>query len=178
MLKIVLSTIGLLAAAAVAVVWLGSRLPSAHRARTALRLAAAPEAVYARISDVAQAGTWRKDVKAVELLPVADGEAGFRLTDGNGTITYRIERAEPPHRFVTRIADTDLGFGGRWTIEVLPDGSGSRVAITEDGEVSSPVFRFFSRHVFGHYRTQEAYLAALAASFGETARSERLPEPT
>lgn len=176
MLKTILVVLGLLAGAALTVVWLGSRLPVTHRARSMLRLAATPEAVYARISDVAGAARWRSDVKAVALLPVENGEAGFRLTDGNGTITYRIERAEPPHRFVTRIADTDLGFGGRWTITIEPDGGGSRIEVVEDGVVSSPLFRFFSRYVYGHHRTQEVYLSALAASFGEHAHSQRLIE--
>ena len=176
-LALIAIAIGLLMLAALAVFWIGSRLPAAHRARSQLLLAATPEAVYARVSDVARFGRWRTDVTAVEPLPPENGEAGFRLTDRNGTIRYRIERAEPPSSFVTRIADTDLGFGGRWTITIEPDGSGSRVRVTEDGEVTSPLFRFFSRYVFGHYRTQEAYLRALAASFGETTRSERLPEP-
>jgi uncharacterized protein YndB with AHSA1/START domain len=176
-LKLALIVFVSLLLTALVALWLGSRLPIAHRARSQVRLAAAPAAVYARVSDAAQFGRWRADVKKVELLPTENGEAGFRLTDGNGTITYRIERAESPSLFVTRIADTDLGFGGRWTITIEPDGTGSRVRISEDGTVSSPLFRFFSYYVFGHYRTQETYLAALAASFGETARSERLPEP-
>jgi hypothetical protein len=112
-------------------------------------------------------------VTSVELLQGSSGEPEFRIVDGNGAIRYRIEEATRGQRFVTRIMDTDLGFGGTWTITLEPTVSGTRVRITEDGEVSSPLFRFFSRYVFGHHRTQAAYLTALAASFGDAAVVQR-----
>ena len=41
-------------------------------------------------------------------------------------------------------------------------GSGTRVSITERGEVYNPIFRFLSRFVFGHTGTMETYLRDLA----------------
>ena len=61
-------------------------------------------------------------------------------------------------RLVTRIADTGLPFGGQWTYELVPDGEGTRLTITEDGEVYNPLFRFVSRFVMGHTATIERYL--------------------
>ena len=70
---------------------------------------------------------------------------------------------EPPRRLVTRIADEDLPFGGTWTYRLEPDGGGTRVTITEDGEVYNPVFRFVSRFVMGHDATLRTYLDDLEA---------------
>ena len=175
-LKIIISLVAVVALLAATIFVIGKNLPLRHRAGTWIDLRAAPEAVYDRIVAVDHAREWRSEVKSVDLLPEENGEAGFRIVDGNGAITYRIEQADRPRRFVTRIADTDLGFGGRWAIDIEPRAAGSRVRIVEEGEVTSPVFRFFSRYVFGHYRTQESYLRGLAASFGEAATIERMPD--
>jgi hypothetical protein len=62
---------------------------------------------------------------------------------------------------MVRIADPDLPFGGTWTYRLTPKGSGTRLAITEHGEVYNPLFRFVSRFVFGHTATVDRFIAAL-----------------
>ena len=67
---------------------------------------------------------------------------------------------------VTRITDKSLPFGGSWEYLVTSEGTGSRVQITERGEVYNPVFRFVSRFIMGHSATASAFLKALGAKFG------------
>jgi hypothetical protein len=67
---------------------------------------------------------------------------------------------------VTRIADQGLPFGGRWTYELAPSNAGTRVVITEDGEIYNPIFRFMARFVFGYAGTLETYLSQLQARMG------------
>ena len=62
---------------------------------------------------------------------------------------------------VTRIADTGLAFGGSWTFALQPAASGTRLSITENGEVYNPLFRVMSRFVFGHTATIDRYLGDL-----------------
>jgi hypothetical protein len=69
-----------------------------------------------------------------------------------------VTERQPPRRLVTRIADQSLPFGGTWTYELTPAGSGTRLTITEHGTVFNPVFRFMSRFVFGHAATIERFL--------------------
>jgi hypothetical protein len=71
---------------------------------------------------------------------------------------------------VVRIADPDLPFGGTWTYELKQEESGTRVTITERGEVYNPIFRFMSRFVFSHTATLERYLAALRARAAQQPR--------
>jgi hypothetical protein len=73
---------------------------------------------------------------------------------------------------VTRILDTDLGYSGKWTYVFTAENGGTRVSITEDGEVSNVLFRFMSRYVFGQTATMEAYLSSLAKRFGENTTSQ------
>jgi len=70
---------------------------------------------------------------------------------------------------VTRILDTNLGYSGQWTYAFAAENGGTRVTITEDGEVSNVIFRFMSRYVFGHTATLDTYLNSIAKRFGEPA---------
>lgn len=86
---------------------------------------------------------------------------------GTGTMTFETETWDPPRRMTARIADENLPFGGAWTYTIEPDGDGSVLTITEDGEVYNPLFRFMSRFVFGHDSTIRGYLEAVQAELGE-----------
>lgn len=141
---------------------IGWLLPKAHSASRTAQYAAAPEAVFAAISDVGQYPSWRSDVVTVELLP-SDGGTMFREAGSSGQITYRIETLVPPARMVSRIADPSLPFGGTWTFEVVTAaGGGSALTITEDGEVYNPIFRFISHFFMSPTATIEIYQNDLA----------------
>jgi len=43
------------------------------------------------------------------------------------------------------------------------------VTVTENGEITSPFFRFMARFVFGYAGTIESYLRGLAEHYGEEA---------
>lgn len=137
---------------------IGSLLPVRHRATVSATLPADAETVWHRIDDVGDWPTWR-DVR-VEVL-AADS---VRVMEKGRPLLYRIER--PAERtLVTEIATAGLPYGGRWTWSVAPTDNGSAtVTIVEDGEVYSPVFRFFSRFVFGYEATMRDVLHRLEAS--------------
>jgi hypothetical protein len=144
-----------LVASAALVYGVGALLPSGHRATRSVRLPADLPVVYALIADASRYPEWRKDVETV----VALAPDRYREEGGFGPITYRVEVDDAPRRRVTRIDDPDLPFGGTWTFELAPEAGGTRLTITEDGVVRSPLFRFFSRFVFGHTKTIDTYLA-------------------
>jgi uncharacterized protein YndB with AHSA1/START domain len=167
-MKWALIAVGILVLLVVIVAGVGYTLPVAHTARRSAALRAAPAAVWTAITDVTAYPVWRGDVESVEVLAPVNGRQSWREKGKNGTITYATERVDPPTRLVTRIADTDLPFGGEWEYELAPDGGGTRIVITERGEVYNPIFRFVSRFVMGHTSTIDAYLRALGTKFGET----------
>lgn len=153
----VASLLGLVVVMALA----GWMLPEGHRASRTVTLAASPDAVYAVISEVGRYADWRSDVTLVELLPDEGRGLRFREHGGNGPIIFRVEQADPPRAFRVRIDDPDQPFGGTWTYALVPEGTGTSLTITEDGEVYNPIFRFLSHFVFSQTATMEAYLAAL-----------------
>lgn len=125
-----LAVVGLIALA-------GYFLPVAHVASRSADFKHPPDAVFALVSDLANYSTWWPE---------------------NGTKVEVVE-AVPPSRLVTRIVG-ETAFGGTWTLDIQPTPTGSRLTITERGEVYNPVFRVLSRFVFGHTSTMESCLAA------------------
>jgi len=159
---IVIGTIVLLAAV---VALVGSRLPKNHTASRSILLHRSPKEVYDVVRDFNSSPSWRSDVKSVEV-KTQPGKTTFREV-GSDTVDYEVTEDVPGRRLVTRILNTDLGYSGKWTYEFLPEGDGTRVKVTEDGEVSNVLFRFMSRYVFGHTATMDSYLTSLAKRFGE-----------
>jgi len=148
----------------IVMVILGSLLPKRHTVTRRTRIAHPPQKVWEAIANPAGAAAWRPDVKQVEMLEPRNGRLVWRehWKDGN-KILFEQEEAAAPSRLVTRIADPSLPFGGRWIHELKVVENGTEIAITEDGEIYNPIFRFLARFVFGHSGTIEAYLKALEA---------------
>jgi uncharacterized protein YndB with AHSA1/START domain len=147
-----------------AVAFVGWLLPVAHVATRQATLAASPELVWRAITDVEAFPTWRSDVKSVERV---SGPGVTWIEHGSsGRLTFAVVESEAPRRLVTRIADPKLPFGGSWTYELAPDGSGTRLTITENGEIYNPIFRAMARFVFGYEASMASYLDALRKKVG------------
>jgi uncharacterized protein YndB with AHSA1/START domain len=150
-----------LAGVVLLVILIGALLPRKHVVARSVSLHQPPETVWKLITGPP---AWRPDIKGFEELPANNGHRMWRETDEHGhTITYETVESVAPSRLVTRIADPKLPFGGTWTYEITPTGSGCSLTITENGEVYNPLFRFASRFVMGHEATINAYLKALTA---------------
>ncbi len=163
-MKIVLIVAATLGALIALILVVGAMLPRRHQAIREITLHRPAREVYATARDFGSGASWRPDLQRVEMLDAAR----FREHSKNGTVTYEILEDIPDAKVVTRIVDRDLGYSGSWTYEFLPAENGTRVRITEDGEVSNIFFRFMSRFVFGHTSTIDGYLTALGRKFGET----------
>ena len=165
MLRRLLVGIGVFAALIGLVVLTGYALPVEHVASRTATVAQPVDWVFAALTGIDRYPQWRTDVKSVEVLSAAPPRR-WRERGGNDDITFEIVEMQPPARLVTRIADPDLPFGGTWTYELTPDGSGTRLTITEHGEVYNPIFRVMSRFVFGHTATMDQFLADLKKHLG------------
>ena len=144
----------------------GMLLPSGHIASRSIVLPQPRDSVWAVVTDYASQPSWRKDVTRVER--VIDGPGGeIWREDGADPLLLQTTESVPPSRLVRTIADTTQPFGGRWIyeFEATPSG-GTRVTVTEEGEVYNPIFRVVSRFMDPSATIRE-YLTNLAARFGE-----------
>ena len=175
-MKIALIILLVLVSIVVAVVLIGFALPANHVAKTRTTLSATPEQLWSAITTVDSFPSWRSDVKAVETLPAANGKPAWRENGSNGKISYEQVEASRPIHLQVRLTDDSLPFGGTWTYDIKPAATGSELTITENGIVRNPVFRFVSRFMLGHYKTQETYLTDLGKKFGQPVSITRLAE--
>jgi uncharacterized protein YndB with AHSA1/START domain len=166
-MKWVWITLAVLAGLVLLLAVAGALLPVAHAAARRVTLRQPAAAVFAVLTDVAAMPSWRKDLKAVELLPPRDGKRCYREHTRHGVMDLLVEREEPPHLLVGRIVTEGSPFGGTWTFALSERNGATELTITENGEVYNVIFRALARFVFGHTSTIDGYLTALGARFGE-----------
>ena len=169
----ILGTLGVLVAVVLIVVVIGYLLPQNHVASLSARYAAKPDTIWASLTDVSGFPQWRPGILRVETLPDDNGHRGWREHQQHDAVSYRVVESDAPRKLVARIADKGLPYGGTWTYELTPDGDGTRLTITERGEVYNPMFRFVSRFVIGYTGTMNGVLRALGTKHGESVTPER-----
>ncbi|MEP6619191.1 MAG: SRPBCC family protein [bacterium] len=181
-MKWIIIVVGGVIGIALMVVFIGALLPKAHVAKRSARFRQKPAEVFGTVGSVMTSASWRTDVTKVENLEPNNGRVAWREFSKHGAVSYAADTVWPPMngrdgRLVTRITDRDLPYSGTWTIDVAPDGDGTRVTVTESGEVYNPLFRFVSRYVMGHTATIDAYLRDLGRHFGQSVEIQDVPPP-
>ena len=167
MLRVIIAIVIAIVAIVGVVAFMGSRLPVGHVASRSVVINAPSDMVFHTMTDFMAAPTWRSGLKSVTV--TTDSSSGHqRIVEDSksGKMTMEIEQLVPPTRFVTRIVDEGLPYGGAWAHALEAQGNSTRVTITEHGEVYNPVFRFISRYIIGHNGTMDAYLSDLGRKFG------------
>jgi hypothetical protein len=109
--------------------------------------------------------------KAIEQV-FAAVQAEFHESAARSDVRMEVAELQPPRRMVTRIVDADQPFGGTWTFDLVPDvGGGTRLTITERGEIYNVVFRFTARYLLGYTATIDGFLTALGQRLEREATS-------
>ncbi len=159
--------VAVLAAVSIGVVVAGMSLPQNHVASRTAHLSAPPEKVWSVISNASDFPAWRTNIDSVAMRKTGGTPSWREISKGQG-MTYEAVVFQPPTHMVTRIADKGLPFGGSWDYRLAPEGTGTRLTITENGEVYNPIFRFVSRFIMGHTATIDRYLGDLARKTGDS----------
>ncbi len=158
---------GAVVALVVVVGIVGLLLPKAHIVSSSRVVAATPEVVWETLTDYARHPSWRSKLKRVERVEDRNGHEVWQDTyEGGEQVRYETTEADPPRRLVRTIADVGGPFSGRWEFSIEPAEGGTRVTITEYGEVPNPIFRFVSKFIIGHSTSMSQFLDALAAKLG------------
>lgn len=145
----------------------GSKLPVNHTVSVTGIIAAPPAKVFARITDIAAAPTWRPAVKSVKVLPPDNGRDHWIEDLGHGdTMTFLATRTESPVRRDVLLDVPTAAYGGTWTYELLPGPTSSTTTlkITEAGFIHPPIYRFMMVHLIGPTHNLDVYLKNLQAA--------------
>ena len=174
-MKIVLTILAGLIAVIVIVLLVGLGLPRTHRAASRITLAKPPAAVWPVIRYLGSLqGVWPQ-LKSAKRVPDAKGREVWE-ENASGMMGMRliVEESVEAKRMVTRMdVAPDAAFGGTWTYELAPSGTGTQLTVTEDGYVSNPLFRVVM-HVMGVHHSVDGYLRAVGTKLGETLTPEHV----
>jgi hypothetical protein len=146
----------------------GSFLPDRHTVARSQVIPQPPENIWAVLTDHAQAPSWNPMVLSAEKQPDNNGNQVWLETyKGNQKMTLETKEFDPPRRLVRMITDIGLPFSGRWIYDIaqLKEG-GSKVTITEHGEIKNAFARLYFRFAMSPTATIDKYLEALATKFG------------
>ncbi|MBM9500987.1 SRPBCC family protein [Leptospira sp. 201903071] len=133
----------------------GASLPIEHSSSLERFFSAPSDRIYSLILNFKEYPSWRPNLKKIEEI----SSSSWKETDShNETLTYSFVQERKNELVESKIMDEDKPFGGSWTFELSSVPNGTKLKITENGKVFSPVFRFFSKYVFGHTATIRTYL--------------------
>ncbi|MFZ5475930.1 MAG: SRPBCC family protein [Myxococcota bacterium] len=166
-----------------AFVWTQS-LPENHKVSRSGRYQKTTKESWALVSDLEHAAEWRTDLEKIERMPDVRGHAVWRETYRDGeVVTLETVETIDGRRLVRCVIDTDLPFGGCWTVEVSPrDKVDSVVTITESLRVKSLPWRL-TNTAAGRKKRLDRQLLAIGEKFGQTpkladvARDLNTPRP-
>jgi hypothetical protein len=174
-----------LPAALAGFVWLAGALVDPHyEAGSSIRVEATPEAVRLVLASIENYPRWRTDVAAVEITgrkpsPTwleydAKGRATAYAQTEDGLADEPVrERPDEspgasPIKWAERITGGTLPMRARRTFLMVPiEDGGTRIAVTEEGEIANPLERFRYRFQIGHTAALEKYLADLRKRLAE-----------
>ena len=171
-LWILAGLVGLIVLFALAGFVAGLTQPKDHTASRGLLLKQTPEAIWAVITDYAKEPEWQPHSESVTKLDDRNGnEAWMHKHKGRGNPPMILVTTEKvvPTRLVRTIDDTKQMFTGRWEFALTPADGGTRLTITEHGEIKNPFFRGMFRMFASPHTYIDMYLKALAGKFGEPA---------
>ncbi|MBX3114399.1 MAG: SRPBCC family protein [Fimbriimonadaceae bacterium] len=160
---ILLSIVGIVLLLIGGVFAIGATLPVRHTASVVANVNASPEKIWSFITDYKSFPSWRSELSEVRAVDDTQGRTSWIEVSKFGEMPLTVEQSDPPRRLVTRISGKDLQFGGTWSFEIEPQGNQTKVTITENGEVYSPLFRFMSKFIFGHDTHLKSYAKQLEA---------------
>ena len=150
----------------------GTMLPVDHSVSVSGTVAAAPDQVFSRITDIASGANWRHSVKSVSILSPASGPEGpeqhWTEDLGHGqTMTFRAVHTDPPTRREVKLDDPNAKYGGVWIYDLSagPNPNTTTLQITEAGYIHPPLYRFMMAHIIGPTKNLDQYMSDIQTSF-------------
>ena len=145
----------------------GLTLPLNHVATVTGTISAPPAKVFALITNVSAAPSWRHAVQSVTVLPPDAGRDHWtEHLAHNQTMTFLATRTEAPTRRDVLLDLATPSYGGTWTYLLAPGPTpnSTTLTITETGFIHPPLYRFMMHHVIGLTYNLDQYLSDVRAA--------------
>jgi hypothetical protein len=163
------TVVGLIVFVVLVLIGVGTSLPVRHVATCSADLTIHVDPIWKAVYDV-EGSTWRSNIARVDFPSpgAAVGDKWIEVDRSGNSIEYQRVSAVRDRRLVVRVVGQSAPFGGEWTYQFSPLPVGTRLSITEDGQIYNPIFRLMARYVTGYTSTMRTYLTDLGTHFGES----------
>lgn len=152
----------------------GMTMPRDHLVSSRIQLTAPRDSVWAVLRAFGDYPKWDSDFKSSVRGKSRGGREVWVQDVGRMTMNVGIKSAQAPSRLVTEIVTDDKSdWGGVWTYDLVANGIGTEVTITEEGWIKSPIFRVMMR-LMGTHSTMDGVLKSLGAHFGDQVTPEHI----
>lgn len=157
--RVLLTAAATLSAGLLALTILGATTAREHTVTVESSFAAPPATVFETVATPQGYPSWRTGVESLVRLPDhPSGAPRFVETAGGDELTFIVLTSTPPSRWVTRIDDPSLPFGGTWTHEFEPTPSGgTQLRSREDGTIDNLLVRGLARLFIDPRASLEAF---------------------
>lgn len=136
----------------------GALLSSEYTADAKIVVAANPPDVWDAVTSPEGQSEWRTSVNSVEHIP-----HGWIEHTPSGKVRVESKLEQPYSRFRIQLEESGADVSGTREFKFESVQGGTRVTVTEQGRVSSPVSRFLLAVVLGYDYTLRQYLGDLKA---------------
>lgn len=150
---------------------LGALLPRQQGATVTRLFREPPEVLWQLLSDVDNQPTWRRSLTRVERLPDQGGRPAWLEFRGEAAEPVRLAVARAPQQLVTERVPEGAGpADARWVWEVAEVEEGSRLSLTRQVIVDSPLARAIGFVFQAPRREAEQVLADMAVRLASLQR--------
>ena len=169
MKKLAFALLLLLPLAAFGIYGYGANLPESYEVTRRATYDQPIGAVWQAITDYEKLPGWAEHIQNVEKREDQEGFPVWRFTTKDGHyMDILVVKSEEPALFVSRIAETDLPFGGSWTFVLVKKGEDTtELVLKEESYIDSPFWRLAMEFILGKSTMVDTYLAELGQKFGE-----------
>ena len=141
-MKKILPVLGYLAVLATLVFGIGLLRPREQSARVVGVIRLEPERVWPTLFDAGRWAEWLPPVDRMRTMPEREGNPVWKASGGWGDFEVELTAVKEPYQMNVLI-DSEK-FSGQWAFDLEPVPAGTRLTITETGEVQNPFFRGLS----------------------------------
>lgn len=170
LLRVLLSIVGVIALIILGAYADGATMPVDHTVSVSGVVAASPDKVFARITNIAAAPSWRPEVQSVQVLPKDNTRDAWVEDLGHGmTMKFLAVTTAPPDptgHALREVKLDDPTYGGVWSYELSPGPTPNttNLKITEKGYIIPPIYRFMMAHIMGPTKNLQDYLDHMQAA--------------
>lgn len=166
--RIFIGLIGILALLIGVLFGAGYFIEKSHTASRTVTFKAPPQTVWKIITDLESQPTWRKNLKEIKIIDATlNKESWTEISKSGDELSFKTKNKTEPSRYEAEIINNS-DFGGYWEVTLEPADGGTKLTLTEHGEIYNPMFRIISKLFFDMHATIDEYLTDLAAKLGET----------